>query len=142
MLDRLVAEIFTEKGVYGKEDSTTTITGNAHVLADGVEIRNAKITGDLLIAQSVGYGTVILDNVTVDGKVKVQGGGKDSIILKDSKIGSLEVVKKDVRIVITGCAEIAEVYVRVPSKMCIRDRYKFYVEQRNLSRVSQYSTNL
>lgn len=115
VLDRLVAEIFTEKGVYGKEDSTTTITGNAHVLADGVEIRNAKITGDLLIAQSVGYGTVILDNVTVDGKVKVQGGGKDSIILKDSKIGSLEVVKKDVRIVITGCAEIAEVYVRVPS---------------------------
>jgi len=115
VLDRLVAEIFTEKGVYGKEDSTTTIAGNAHVLADGVEIQNAKITGDLLIAQSVGYGTVILDNVTVDGNVKVQGGGKDSIILKDSKIGSLEVVKKDVRIVITGGAEIAEVYVRVPS---------------------------
>jgi len=115
VLDRLVAEIFTEKGVYGKEDSTTTIAGNAHVLADGVEIQNAKITGDLLIAQSVGDGTVILDNVTVDGNVKVQGGGKDSIILKDSKIGSLEVVKKDVRIVITGGAEIAEVYVRVPS---------------------------
>jgi len=115
VLDRLVAEIFTEKGVYGKEDSTTTIAGNAHVLADGVEIQNTKITGDLLIAQSVGDGTVILDNVTVDGNVKVQGGGKDSIILKDSKIGSLEVVKKDVRIVITGGTEIAEVYVKVPS---------------------------
>ena len=115
VLDRLVAEIFTEKGVYGKEDSTTTIAGNAHVLADGVEIQNTKITGDLLIAQSVGYGTVILDNVTVDGNVKVQGGGKDSIILKDSKIGSLEVVKKDVRIIIISSTQVAKACVRVPS---------------------------
>ena len=115
VLDRLVAEIFTEKGVYGKEDARMTIAGNAHVLADGVEIQNAKITGDLLIAQSVGDGTVILDNVTVDGNVKVQGGGKESIILKDSKIGSLEVVKKDVRIVIIGSTQVAKAYVKAPS---------------------------
>ena len=115
VLDRLVAELFTEKGVYGEVDAKKTITGNVHVLADGVEIHNTKITGDLLIAQSVGEGTVVLDDVTVDGKVKVQGGGNSSIILKNAKIGVLEVAKTGVRIVVIGTSEVGEAHVKTPA---------------------------
>ena len=115
VLDRLVAELFTEKGVYGEVDAKKTITGNVHVLADGVEIHNTKITGDLLIAQSVGEGTVVLDDVTVDGKVKVQGGGNSSIILKNAKIGVLEVAKTGVRIVAVGTSEVGKAHVKAPA---------------------------
>ncbi len=115
VLDRLVAELFTEKGVYGEADVKKTITGNVHVLADGVEIHNTKITGDLLIAQSVGEGTVILDDVTVDGKVKVQGGGNSSIILRNAKIGVLEVAKTGVRIVAVGTSEVGKAHVKTPA---------------------------
>lgn len=73
-LDRLVAEVFTEEGTYGNADEQTVIEGNVIITAGGVTLVNMHITGNLLIAESVGDGAVTLQDVTVDGTVTVSGG--------------------------------------------------------------------
>ncbi|HPP74922.1 MAG TPA: S-layer homology domain-containing protein [Armatimonadota bacterium] len=102
VLDRLVAEIFTEDGTYGDAGEATVINGNAIITAADVTLVNMHIKGNLLIAESVGDGTVVLDNVVVDGELDVRGGGPASVILENSKVVSLTVSKDGVRIVIRG----------------------------------------
>ena len=74
VLDRLVAEVFTEEGTYGDADEQTVIEGNVIITVGGVTLVNMHITGNLLIAESVGDGVVTLKDVTVDGTVTVSGG--------------------------------------------------------------------
>jgi len=102
VLDRLVAEIFTEDGTYGDAGEATVINGNAIITAADVTLVNMHIKGNLLIAESVGDGTVVLDNVVVDGELDVRGGGPASVVLENSKVVSLTVSKDGVRIVIRG----------------------------------------
>lgn len=102
VLDRLVAEIFTEDGTYGDAGEATVINGNAIITAADVTLVNMHIKGNLLIAESVGDGTIVLDNVVVDGELDVRGGGPASVVLENSKVVSLTVSKDGVRIVIRG----------------------------------------
>ncbi|MGI6163800.1 MAG: S-layer homology domain-containing protein [Bacillota bacterium] len=110
VLDRLVAEVFAEEGTYGNADEQTVIEGNVVVLAENVELCNYHITGDLLIAESVGEGTVTLDRVIVDGELAVKGGGANSVVIKDStkdKVARLTVSAISVEVV-DGEAEITD----------------------------------
>ena len=68
--------VFDQAGSHGPEEGVQTITGNAIITVDGVSLQNLIITGDLSIAKEVDEGTVILENVTVNGEVYVEGGGK------------------------------------------------------------------
>jgi hypothetical protein len=115
VLDRLVAEIFTEEGTYGSPDEETVIDGNVIVLAENVELCNFHIKGNLLIAESVGEGVVTLDNVNVDGEMLIRGGGSDSIYLKNSTVLTLIINKEGVRVVILDGTQVFEAYVRIPS---------------------------
>lgn len=73
------AVVYSKAGTYGLSGSTTTISQNVIVSADGVILQNLKIKGDLIITEEVEDGNVTLNNVTVEGKTYVRGGGENSI---------------------------------------------------------------
>lgn len=80
-----------------------------------VTIKDASISGDLIIGDGVGSGTVTLDHVTVSGRVLVRGGGENSLrIVNNSNIGSIIVTKSssgDLRILSSQGARVDMVYV-------------------------------
>lgn len=52
-----------------------TVDGNVTITASGVTLRNTTINGDLYLTGGVGLGNVLLDNVTVNGKIIDSGAG-------------------------------------------------------------------
>lgn len=70
---------FVQKGTFGPESGVETVNGNAAVTVSGVELQNLVIAGDLYITEGVGGGDVALNNVIVQGRLVVRGGGADSI---------------------------------------------------------------
>lgn len=89
--------------------------GNVMVNVPEVTIKDASISGDLIIGDGVGSGTVTLDHVTVSGRVLVRGGGENSLrIVNNSNIGSIIVTKSssgDLRILSSQGARVDMVYV-------------------------------
>gem|GEM_PF-2428691 len=96
-------DLYTEAGSYGTEE-LQTINKDVVVDAGSVTLRNMHIKGDLLISEKVGAGDVYLEGVTVDGTTRVEGGGRNSIHIKNSTIPSLVVNRINglVRIVAEG----------------------------------------
>ncbi|MBB6730205.1 S-layer homology domain-containing protein [Cohnella zeiphila] len=122
-LDRLLRAtaakdaVYDKAGTYGPEIGSEEIAGNAVVKAPGVTLRNLTIKGDLLLDQAIGEGDVTLQNVTVEGKTTVAGGGEHSVHLIDSRFGSLTVNKPDgkIRLVTEGKTIIVQLEVRSES---------------------------
>lgn len=90
--------------VYVKEaaEYTTLENGNVIVNVPGVTLKDLTISGDLIVADGVGDGNLILDNVNISGRMVVRGGGENSIIIKGtSKVSNLIIARVDgaVRIV-------------------------------------------
>jgi uncharacterized protein YjdB len=73
------AVVYGKAGTYGLSGSITTINQDVIVTADGVILQNLKIKGNLIITEAVEDGNVTLNNVTVEGKTYVRGGGENSI---------------------------------------------------------------
>lgn len=73
------------------------------VTVSDVILKNTVFTGDLTIDKSVNDGDVYLDNVKINGKLIVKGGGVNSIHLDNSEINAIESGKDNspVRIVIS-----------------------------------------
>ncbi|MDR0858194.1 MAG: S-layer homology domain-containing protein [Oscillospiraceae bacterium] len=96
----IVSGYFNTKGVM-----TTSYLGNAVVTADGVEIKDATITGDLIITEGVGdKGKLTLTDVTIGGTVWLNGGGS-LIIAGQTRLGNIQQNKKSKSPVdITGSA--------------------------------------
>lgn len=78
-----VTERYDTAGTYGPESGIRIINGNIVIGARDVMLQNTVITGDLLISEGVGNGTVSLKNVTVKGTTIVRGGGPNSVIMYD-----------------------------------------------------------
>lgn len=73
---------------------TSVAEGNVIVNVPGVTLKNIAIKGDLIIGDGVGNGDVILDGVSVQGRLVVRGGGENSIhIINRSDVGSIVVSK-------------------------------------------------
>ena len=53
-------------------EKTDNLTGNVMIKVPGVTLKNLTITGDLIIGDGVGDGVVILDGVTVTGRIVVR----------------------------------------------------------------------
>jgi hypothetical protein len=70
VLDRLFAEVCNQPGVYGTA-TVTELNASVVVTSADVTLENLLIKGDLLIAESVGEGSVSLTNVVVEGKTLV-----------------------------------------------------------------------
>lgn len=85
--------VYDEAGTYGPETGTETIKGDVTVEAKDVTLQNLVITGDLVIAEEVGDGDVTLNDVTVEGKTYIRGGGADSIYINGGKYGDVVVEK-------------------------------------------------
>jgi|GEM_PF-4913884 len=72
------------------------VKGHAIIKTDGVHLKDAHITGNLIIAEGVADGTITLEDTTVDGTVWVRGGGAHSIrITGNSSITSVVVDNKN-----------------------------------------------
>lgn len=89
--------------------------GNVIVNVPEVTLKDTTIAGDLIIGDGVGNGTVTLDNVTVQGRVLVRGGGENSLrIVNNSNVGSVIVTKSasgKLRILSSDGARVDMVYV-------------------------------
>ena len=77
--------LFNEIKTY--EDAETYESGVISV--DGVVLKNAEFTNDLVISDSVGEGTIYLDNVKIKGKLIIEGGGMNSIHIDNSDINKI-----------------------------------------------------
>jgi len=103
---RVDTRAYAFAGTYGPASGEKTVT-SITVDAPGVTLQNLTITGDLTIAKSVGEGEVTLNNVNVEGKLNVLGGGLNSIYLNNCNIKELVVEKDKVRVVLADGSVIS-----------------------------------
>lgn len=98
------------KMVYDKPGrySAKTVDGSVAINAADVTLEDTVINGNLVIGEGVGDGNVRLKNVVVKGKTIVRGGGINSIIIEDSEITSIIIIKEDnkIRVVAVGKTSI------------------------------------
>lgn len=99
MIDRINSEVINVKGSYSQN-----IAGNLVVNTRDVVLKDMTIKGNLYLAEGIGDGDIDLENVIVEGKVFVEGGGINSIKSKNCKYyENIQVsAKNPVRVVIEG----------------------------------------
>jgi uncharacterized repeat protein (TIGR02543 family) len=114
LLDRVRtnSRIYNFAGTFGPAEGTL-VAKDVTILSPSVNLRNMNVEGNLEIAASVGNGDAKLDNVLVNGKLLVNGGGKNSLYFANVTVEGGIVVRKDdkgaVRIVVSGDTEIKSV---------------------------------
>ena len=66
----IIGTYIVSKGTYDKD-----IKGSVLIRTDDVELKNMTVDGDLIIGCGAADGKIVLDNVTVKGRLLVWGGG-------------------------------------------------------------------
>ena len=111
-------EDVTDKSASGIETDKSYV-----IRSEDVELKDAKIGGDLIIGQGVGDGEVTLDNVSVKGSLVVLGGGSNSVVVRgNSEVGKVIVSKTEgepVRVKVEGEAVVGTVSVDENSKVIV-----------------------
>lgn len=71
-------------------------------------MQNAAISGDLLIADTVGNGDVTIRNVTVKGATTIKGGGLNTVKIDNCVLGKTVINKSDgnIRVLLSGTTSI------------------------------------
>ncbi|MDD4583156.1 MAG: S-layer homology domain-containing protein [Eubacteriales bacterium] len=110
VMDSLVKQYIDQAGI------VTDVTGNGNVMirTGGVTLKGVTVKGDLIIGDGVGEGDAVLEDVKVEGRTLVRGGGVNSIIIKgNSDLGKVFVCKTfgEVRVATEGDAQIEVIYV-------------------------------
>lgn len=101
------ARVYDSAGTYGITGSMETVNQDVVIQASGVTLQNMRITGNLIISEEVGLGTVTLNNIVVSGETYVRGGGKNSIHINGGsykRITIQETASGQVRIVAKNAA--------------------------------------
>ena len=106
----------TIKSYISKAGTVTEVAdGNIMVNVAGVTLKNLTVKGDLIVGDGVGNGDFVLDNVKVNGRLVVRGGGKNSIkIINSSSVGNIVISKASdgtVRIAADSTSSVQVVYV-------------------------------
>lgn len=111
--------VYDKPGTYGPKSGIMTVEKNVEIKVADVVLRNMVIKGNLLIAKEVGDGNVTLQNVTVEGKTLVNGGGERSIYLENCTLAQVIVNKEDgkVRIVVKGDTKVDTVNVQSSARI-------------------------
>ena len=94
-----------QKLVSAGETATGTVSGNVVVRGGDVTLTDLTVEDDLILADGIGQGDVTMENVTVNGRIIVRGGGEHSILMNNVRVGGGVVVNKldgRVRIVTSG----------------------------------------
>lgn len=91
-LVRALGSLIHEPGDY----DNMGVYGNLAVNTSGVTLRNAVITGNLYLTGGVGLGDLVLENVEVQGRIVIAGGGEaqsgeNSILLRNVTANTMEV---------------------------------------------------
>ena len=87
----MVKHYIRRPGIYDSVEK-----GNIMINIPGVILRDTTVDGDLYIGEGVGDGDIILDNVVVNGRIVVRGGGENTIIIAgDSSIPRVIVSRYD-----------------------------------------------
>jgi|GEM_PF-1278921 Bacterial surface proteins containing Ig-like domains len=110
VMDNLVKQYIDTAG----EVTEVIAQGNIMVRVPGVILKGVTIKGDLIIGDGVGNGEATLDDITVEGRTVVRGGGVNSIIVRgNSSIGKVIVSRADgnVRIAVEDGADVEYIYV-------------------------------
>ncbi|RAV17794.1 hypothetical protein DQG23_25620 [Paenibacillus contaminans] len=120
MLERALGTLsiaeYIRPGTYGPSDGKQLIQKNVVVRSSDVILQNMKISGDLIIAESVKEGNVWLKNVTVAGTTTIQGGGTSSVHIDNSTLAVVIVDKAagSVRVAVNAQTKVSEVIVKSP----------------------------
>lgn len=88
MLDNMTAGLFNKAGTY-----TQDVNGNVIISTPNVILKDMTIKGDLYLAQGINLGHITLENVTVEGRIIVAGGGANSINFKGSTANQIIVLE-------------------------------------------------
>ena len=70
----IIGTYIVSKGTYDKD-----INGSVLIRTDDVELKNLTVDGDLIIGCGAADGKIVLDNVTVKGRLLVWGGGTKAV---------------------------------------------------------------
>ena len=70
----IIGTYIVSKGTYDKD-----IKGSVLIRTDDVELKNLTVDGDLIIGCGAADGKLVLDNVTVKGRLLVWGGGTKAV---------------------------------------------------------------
>ena len=119
LISRVSGEVYNAEGNYGRNEEIKTIRGNVTVACAGVNLSNLHIKGDLYLTEGIGDGEVSLDNVKVDGKTIIKGGGPDSILIINSDLNIVVINTKtgQVRVLAKGDTKIDNVVVSSSAKL-------------------------
>lgn len=113
---RVMGKSYNKAGEYdGKGE---TVDGNVTIAVSGVTLKNMTINGNLYITEGVGDGTVKLDNVVVEGKTLISGGGINSVIIVNTQLGPVQIEVPDgspVRFAAQGNSSISSVLILTES---------------------------
>ena len=70
----IIGSYITVKGTYDKD-----IKGSVLIRTDDVELKDLTVDGDLIIGCGAADGKIVLDNVTITGRLLVWGGGTKAV---------------------------------------------------------------
>lgn len=104
------------------EQTSGGVYGNLTITTPGVKLKDTVVTGNLYLTGGVGLGNVELENVSVQGKIVICGGGeaeagKQSVLLRNVTAGALELdslSEQFLSVQAEGLTNIGEVTVRTP----------------------------
>ncbi|MBS7526930.1 S-layer homology domain-containing protein [Fusibacter paucivorans] len=98
VLDKTTGHLIHQNGTYCADHGVKTYDGNLTINTESASLENMLIKGNLILAAGIGQGDVNLNNITVEGKTIINGGGDHSITFTNSHLGELLVYKQDGRI--------------------------------------------
>ncbi|WP_405106159.1 S-layer homology domain-containing protein [Paenibacillus sp. FSL K6-1217] len=104
--------VYDQTGTFG-ESAVSTVQHNVRIAASNVTLRNMHIRGDLVIAKEVADGNAYLEQVQVDGVTRIEGGGSNSIHIRNSKLNTVSVnrLNNAVRVVAEGTSAVQDVQI-------------------------------
>lgn len=104
--------VYDQAGAFGK-DAVSTVHHNVRITASNVTLRNMHIRGDLVIAKEVGDGDAFLEQVQVDGVTSIEGGGSNSVHIRNSKLNTVSVnrLNSTVRVVAEGTSVVKDIQI-------------------------------
>lgn len=121
LLTKTTGELVSQEDAQvGDVDNAQVIKGNLTLTATGIKVKNTTVEGDLFITEGVGLGHIELDNVIVKGDTIIRGGGENSIILINTKLGKVLVnvpFGSKVRLVSEGSTEVESTTIKSVAKI-------------------------
>ncbi|QMV42451.1 glycosyl hydrolase [Cohnella cholangitidis] len=107
LVDKLIGAFYWKSGEY----SDGKVIGHAVINASDVTLRNSEISKNLYLASGIGDGDATLDHVTVKGTTFVNGGGENSITVKDSSLPVIVVNRPDgkVHLILSGQSAVGSI---------------------------------